>query len=58
MFNCLTKHDKALIIASDGLWDRLDNKEVTRVVMSPQFHDSLDADGAVNHLMSESVARW
>ena len=58
VFNCLSKHDKALIIASDGLWDRLDNKEVTRIVMSPQFYDSKDADAAVGLLMNESVARW
>jgi serine/threonine protein phosphatase PrpC len=25
VFNCLTTQDKALIIASDGLWDRLSN---------------------------------
>ena len=29
VFNCLTTQDKALIIASDGLWDRLSNQEIT-----------------------------
>lgn len=35
VFNGLTTHDKAIVIASDGLWDRLTNKEITRIVMSP-----------------------
>lgn len=39
VFNCLSKHDKALIIGSDGLWDRLSNKEVTKIVMAPQFYN-------------------
>lgn len=29
VFNCMTKMDKALVIASDGIWDRLSNQEVT-----------------------------
>ena len=28
IFNNLKPHDKALIIASDGLWDRLTNEEI------------------------------
>ena len=35
VFNCLTTQDKALVIASDGLWDRLSNQEITSLVMNP-----------------------
>ena len=33
VFNGLTPYDKALVIASDGIWDRFTNEEVTNVVM-------------------------
>jgi len=58
VFNCLTPQDKALIIGSDGLWDRLSNQEITQIVMSPQFYNKRDCDGANNLLMTESVQRW
>lgn len=29
VFNCLTPMDKALIVASDGIWDRISNQEIT-----------------------------
>lgn len=58
VFNCLTTCDRAIVIASDGLWDRLTNTEITKIVMSPQFYNKLDADGAVNLLMNEAVIRW
>ena len=35
VFNCLTRMDKAIIIASDGIWDRMSNQEVTSICMSP-----------------------
>jgi serine/threonine protein phosphatase PrpC len=35
VFNCLTKFDRAIVIASDGLWDRLTNTEITRITMAP-----------------------
>lgn len=34
VFNCLTTFDKAIIIASDGIWDRLSNQEITKIVTS------------------------
>ena len=58
VFNCLTTCDRAIVIASDGLWDRLSNTEVTRIVMSPQFLNNKDVDAAANLLMSEAVLRW
>lgn len=35
VFNGLKTYDKAVVIASDGLWDRLSNHEVTQIVMAP-----------------------
>lgn len=34
IFSNLTPKDKFLIIASDGLWDRISNQEVTNIVGS------------------------
>ena len=58
VFANLTPQDKAIIIASDGLWDRLSNHEITQIIMSPQYASKNDVDGALNHLMGESVQRW
>ena len=46
----LTPEMKFLIIASDGLWDRLTNDEITRIVANDYYADR-DALGAVNFLM-------
>ena len=56
-FNNLTKQDKFIVIGSDGLWDRIPNDEVTRIVAN-QYYEKRDADGAASHLMKESVERW
>ena len=58
VFNQMTHFDKALVIGSDGLWDRLSNQEITQIVMSPRFLDNQDADGVVQLLQNESVSRW
>jgi serine/threonine protein phosphatase PrpC len=55
VFNCMTPMDKALIVASDGIWDRMSNQEVTQIVMSPQYYLKKDSDGAASHLVNESV---
>jgi serine/threonine protein phosphatase PrpC len=53
----LSKQDKIIVIASDGLWDRISNEETTRIV-SMNYYEKRDAEGAANHLMKESVDRW
>jgi serine/threonine protein phosphatase PrpC len=53
----LTSQDKFLVIASDGLWDRIPNDEVCRIVANP-FYDRGDAEGAVQFLAKESAERW
>ena len=57
VFPNLNQNDKFLVIASDGLWDRLSNQEIMTII-GTQYYKSRDADGAVNHLMKESVDRW
>ena len=57
VFNGLKPQDKALVIASDGLWDRLSNEEITQIVMS-NFYNKKDPEGAINYLVGESVTRW
>lgn len=56
-FTNLTRHDKFIVIASDGLWDRITNEEVTRLVGN-HYYEKKDPDGAAFHLMNESVERW
>ena len=56
VFNGLTPQDKCLVIASDGIWDRFSNEEITQVVM--QHYDTRDADGAANWLVNTAVIRW
>lgn len=53
----LTQEDKFIVIASDGLWDRVPNDEVTRIVAN-NYYEKGDPDGAVQHLMKEAVDRW
>ena len=52
----LTKNEKVVVIGSDGVWDRFDNKEVARIVLP--YYEKKDAEGAANFLMRESVERW
>lgn len=58
IFQNMQPADKAIVVASDGIWDRFSNEEVTQVVMSDQFYLRLDADGAANHLVREATSRW
>lgn len=57
MFPNLTANDKFLVIASDGLWDRMSNQE-TMMIIANQYFKTKDAEGAINHLTKESVDRW
>ena len=52
----ITAEDRAIIIASDGLWEYMSNKEVTDVVKKTINKD--DPDYIVNELYNESVIRW
>lgn len=46
VFNNLTNQDKIVVIASDGLWDRISNDEITRILIP--FYEKGDSEGGVN----------
>ena len=48
--------DKAIIVASDGLWEYMSNEEVTDVVK--KLIGQIDANLIVNELYKESILRW
>ena len=48
--------DRAIIIASDGLWEYMDNKDVTEKVK--KLIDKNDPNLIANELYKESVNRW
>lgn len=58
IFSSLKPVDKALVIASDGLWDRLSNDEIMHIVMSENYYPKKDSEGAATHLVNESARRW
>lgn len=58
IFKNMRPIDKAIIIASDGIFDRLTNEEITQIVMNDQFYARRNADGAATYLMRESATRW
>ena len=47
--NLQPKIDKVVVIASDGLWDRIPNDEITRIMIP--FYERKDAEGAATRLM-------
>mmetsp|Transcript_1145 Transcript_1145/g.771 ORF Transcript_1145/g.771 Transcript_1145/m.771 type:complete len:80 (-) Transcript_1145:257-496(-) len=57
VFNNLTPNDKIIVVASDGLWDRLSNNEIMNII-TKKYYGKRDAEGAAAHLMRESVDRW
>lgn len=57
VFSNLTQNEKILVVASDGLWDRLTNSEIMNII-TKKYYAKRDAEGAVAHLMRESVDRW
>ena len=54
----MTSKDKAVVIASDGIWDRFSNEEVTKLVMDPEFYEYKDADSCASWMIKEAVVRW
>jgi serine/threonine protein phosphatase PrpC len=57
IFPNLSTNDKFIVLASDGIWDRLSNDEVMMII-AKQFYPMRDADGAASFLMKEAVERW
>ena len=52
----IKKEDKALIIASDGLWEYTSNEEVVNVVK--KLWEQKDVDKIVNELYKVSIENW
>ena len=56
VFSNLNEHDRAVVIASDGIWDRIPNEEMAQVLQP--FYDKRDPEGAAMELIRISVERW
>lgn len=56
VFHNLIDSDKAIIIASDGIWDRIPNEEVAAIVR--EYYERRDSVGAGNELARVAVDRW
>ena len=52
----IKEEDKAIIIASDGLWEYMSNEEVTDVVKN--LIEQNNADIIANKLYKESIIKW
>ena len=52
----LTRVDKFLVLASDGLYDRLINEEIMAIVV--HYYPQRDSESAVQHLLREARERW
>ena len=52
----LTKDDKAIIIATDGLWEYTTNEEVANVVKN--LWNKKDANIIINELYKLSTEKW
>ena len=51
-----TKEDKVVVIASDGVWEFLENIDVSRIVYP--FYLQKNAEGAAENLVRASFKRW
>jgi serine/threonine protein phosphatase PrpC len=48
-YNLSSKTDRIVVVASDGLWDRIPNDEITRMLIP--YYERRDPDGAVTRLV-------
>jgi len=52
----LTSEDKVIVLASDGVWEFLENADVARIVYP--FYLQKNAEGAAESLVRASFKRW
>lgn len=52
----LTKDDKFIVLASDGIWEFLKNIDVARIIHP--FYLKKNAEGAAESLVREAFKRW
>ncbi len=56
IYEKIDKDTKFIVVASDGVWEFLDNKKVADIVMP--FYKKNDPDGACKALIKESTQWW
>lgn len=54
----LTKHDKILVVASDGLWEFLTNKQVLDLILPHYKNFPKHPEKAIDKLIQKSTAKW
>lgn len=52
----LDQQDKFMIIASDGIWEFISNKEALNIVS--KYWKKMDVEGACDKLIKEALKRW
>ena len=52
----LSEDDKVLIVASDGIWEYMENEQVMRIVS--QFYFERKSQEAAEKLVSEAFLTW
>lgn len=52
----LSKDDKFIVLASDGVWEFLSNEDVAQIVLP--FFEKRNAEGAAEALVRESYLKW
>ncbi len=52
----MSKEDKLIVIASDGVWEFLSNEDVAQIVYP--FFEKRNAEGAAEALVRESYLKW
>lgn len=52
----MSSEDKFLVLASDGIWEFIDNDECVRIVSV--FFENGNIEGAACELMNQAVKRW
>lgn len=52
----ITEDDRFIVIASDGLWEFIDDMEVVRMVAP--FYERNDLEGACDFLVEAALTKW
>ena len=52
----MSKDDKFIVLASDGVWEFLSNEDVAQIVYP--FFEKRNAEGAAEALVRESYMKW
>ena len=50
------EEDKIILLASDGIWEFIDNEEALNIVK--KYYEDNDAEGALEEIYTEADKRW